>query len=95
MLLVSNLWTLKECYIKAVGKGLSIPLNSISFEIGDNNIVSAELEDGAPPYFFKQYLDYEGYVLSLCSYVDATPVIRQLDYEKLRTYLGFMKPCVN
>lgn len=90
-----RLWTLKESYIKAVGKGLSIPLHSFSFEIGDNNKVSAELGDGVTPCYFKQYLEYDEYVLSLCSYVEATPVFRPLDYEKLRTYLEFMKPYVN
>jgi len=34
------LWTLKEAYVKAIGQGLSHPLNSVVFTIGDDDTIA-------------------------------------------------------
>ncbi|AET69195.1 phosphopantetheine--protein transferase [Desulfosporosinus orientis DSM 765] len=66
-----ELWTLKESYVKAVGRGLEIPLNSFSIEIkaGEIELIS----EAAGDFMFKQYEIDRGYKLAACSKGDALP----------------------
>jgi 4'-phosphopantetheinyl transferase len=72
-LLFYDLWTLKESYVKMIGKGLSIPLHSFSVEAagGGFRLTSADSADSACR--FRQYPLDESYKLSVCAQHDGFP----------------------
>lgn len=61
-LLFFRLWTLKESYVKAIGIGVSYPMNTAEFSFdGDEIITNIE------GYSFKQYVLRDGaFVVSVC-----------------------------
>ncbi len=61
-LLFFRLWTLKESYVKAIGIGISYPLNTVEFSFEGNKIKTS-----VKGYKFRQYILKDGkYAVSVC-----------------------------
>ncbi|MCU5539987.1 4'-phosphopantetheinyl transferase superfamily protein, partial [Bacillus cereus] len=66
-----DLWTLKESYIKTIGKGLYTPLNS--FSIKKESRTSISYKNIPKNFYFKQYNIDPNYKLSACATRDEFP----------------------
>jgi 4'-phosphopantetheinyl transferase len=61
-----EIWTLKESYIKAVGKGLNIPLESFSINTNEG-VIKVETGKGPKEYYFNRYNLDERYKVAVCA----------------------------
>ncbi|UYX55521.1 4'-phosphopantetheinyl transferase superfamily protein [Bacillus thuringiensis] len=66
-----DLWTLKESYIKTIGKGLYIPLNLFSIKKESRTLIS--YKNIPQNFYFRQYSIEPNYKISACATRDELP----------------------
>lgn len=57
-----RLWTLKESYAKAIGRGLAFPLGDITFSLEESAV-----KGSIPGWRFYQSRVYQSYIISVCA----------------------------
>lgn len=74
-----ELWTLKEAYVKALGKGLSIPLDSFSIGFPGETGLSLRVEDPAQEHIGWRLWSLDagqGHALAVAAMADQTATLR-------------------
>lgn len=76
-----QIWTLKEAYVKAIGIGISYPLNEIEFLP-----IGKEIKTNIKDHSFKQYIINKNYILALCTMTKENNTVKDMTLDDELTF---------
>lgn len=81
-----RLWTLKECYMKVTGRGMSLMPDKFALHVDENERISLFHEGDRPEYIFREIDLHDGYRYAYCLKNDkknAPQEVRCIDLKNL------------
>lgn len=65
-----RLWTLKECYMKVTGRGMSLMPDMFALHVDENENISLNHDGARPEYAFREIDLHDGYRYAYCVKTD-------------------------
>ena len=65
-----RLWTLKECYMKVTGRGMSLMPDMFALHVDENELISLNHDGERPEYTFREIDLHDGYRYAYCAKTD-------------------------
>ena len=78
-----DIWTSKESYVKLIGMGLTIPLESFYIDPSNMNVVVENSYNTTQKYHIQKLEIHEGYACSICTQENKRAIIRSIPIEKI------------
>lgn len=79
-----RLWTLKESYLKAIGRGLAVPMKEVSFILDGSD--TEQITSNVPGWTFRQFRFANRYLVSLCCRCEEA-----VENQQKRAWMGMQK----
>ena len=82
-----RLWTLKECYMKVTGRGMSLMPDKFALRVDENENISLYHDGDRPEYDFREIDLHDGYRYAYCMKNNGENALQEIRCVDLKTLL--------